>query len=65
VAYAFKDEDVICSCTRLTKKQFLVAIKDQQIASLDQAREKTGVNVACGMCIYIVEKLLTDSLSSQ
>ena len=65
MAYAFKDEDVICSCTQLTKQQFLAAIKDQKIASLDQAREKTGVNVACGMCIYIVEKLLTDSLSLQ
>lgn len=65
MAYAFKDEDVICSCTQLTKQQLLAAIKDQQIASLDQAREKTGVNVACGMCIYIVEKLLSDSLSLQ
>ena len=33
--------------------------------ALDQAREKTGVNVACGLCIYIVEKLLADSLSLQ
>ena len=60
MAYEFKDDDVICSCTNITKKQFLTIIDAENINTLDQARVKTHVNVACGMCVYIVEKLLTD-----
>ncbi|HIL92117.1 MAG TPA: (2Fe-2S)-binding protein [Cycloclasticus sp.] len=60
MAYEFKDDDVICSCTNITKKQFLNVIDAENINTLDQAREKTRVNVACGMCVYIVEKLLGD-----
>ncbi|MBV1898442.1 MULTISPECIES: (2Fe-2S)-binding protein [Cycloclasticus] len=58
MAYEFKDDDVICSCTGVTKKHFLTRIKADNIETLEQAREKTHVNVACGMCVYIVEKLL-------
>ncbi|MEO1889526.1 MAG: (2Fe-2S)-binding protein [Cycloclasticus sp.] len=60
MAYEFKDDDVICSCTNITKKQFLNAIQSENIETLEQAREITQVNVACGMCVYIVEKLLSD-----
>ncbi|MBL4783725.1 MAG: (2Fe-2S)-binding protein [Porticoccaceae bacterium] len=60
MAYEFKDDDVICSCTSITKKQFLKIIGTENINSLEQAREKTRVNVACGMCVYIVEKLLNE-----
>ena len=58
MAYEFKEDDVICSCTGVTKKNFLTRIKADNIETLEQAREKTRVNVACGMCVYIVEKLL-------
>lgn len=64
MAYQFKDEDVICSCTHITQKKFIQAIKAEQISSLEQARDKTGVNVACGMCIFIVEKLLGENASA-
>jgi len=60
VAYEFKDDDVICSCTNITKKQFLNVMDAENINTLDQARDKTRVNVACGMCVYVVEKLLND-----
>jgi len=60
MAYQFKDDDVICTCTSITKKQFLNVIDTEKITTLDEAREKTRVNVACGMCVYIVEKLLAD-----
>jgi NAD(P)H-nitrite reductase large subunit len=60
MAYQFKDDDVICTCTSITKKQFLNVIDTENITTLDEAREKTRVNVACGMCVYIVEKLLAD-----
>ncbi|PCI66808.1 MAG: (2Fe-2S)-binding protein [Piscirickettsiaceae bacterium] len=60
MAYKFKDDDVICSCTNITKKQFLNVIQSEHIETLEQAREITQVNVACGMCVYIVEKLLSD-----
>jgi len=59
--YQFKDDDVICSCKGITQKKFLAAIEAEKISSLEQAREKTGVNIACGMCIYIVEKLLAEN----
>ncbi len=60
MAYQFKDDDVICSCTNITKKQFLKVINDEGLETLEQARDETRVNVACGMCVYIVEKLLAD-----
>lgn len=60
MAYEFKDGDVICSCTGITKQKFLSVIKAEGIDTLEQVREKTRVNVACGMCVYIVEKLLTE-----
>jgi len=60
MAYQFKDDDVICTCTSINKKQFLNVIDTEKITTLDEAREKTRVNVACGMCVYIVEKLLAD-----
>jgi len=60
MAYEFKDDDVICSCTGVTKKKFLNLIKAEGIDTLDQVREKTRINVGCGMCIYIVEKLLAE-----
>lgn len=60
MAYEFKDDDVICSCTGITKKRFLSVIQAEGIDTLEKAREKTRVNVACGMCIYIVEKLLAE-----
>jgi len=63
-AYQFKDDDVICSCKGITQKKFLAAIDEHKIKLLEQAREKTGINVACGMCIYIVEKLLAENVSS-
>jgi NAD(P)H-nitrite reductase large subunit len=63
MAYEFRDDEVICSCTQITKKQFLVTLEAEQITSLEQARDKTSVNVACGMCVYIVEKLLTESVA--
>ncbi|PCI21460.1 MAG: (2Fe-2S)-binding protein [Piscirickettsiaceae bacterium] len=63
MAYEFKDDDVICSCTNITKKQFLQVLKIENIGTLEQVREKTRVNVACGMCIYIAEKLLEESRS--
>jgi len=59
--YEFQDNDVICSCKQVTKKHFLALIKEQKLNTLDQVREKTEVNVACGMCILIVEKLLADN----
>ena len=58
--YQFKNDDVICSCKGITQKKFLAAIEAEKISSLEQAREKTGVNISCGMCIYIVEKLITE-----
>ncbi|MBV1929293.1 MAG: (2Fe-2S)-binding protein [Gammaproteobacteria bacterium] len=60
MAYEFKDDDVICSCTGITKQKLLSVIKAEGIDTLEQVREKTRVNVACGMCVYIVEKLLTE-----
>ena len=60
MAYQFKDDDVICSCTNITKKQFLEVVNEESLETLEQARDKTRVNVACGMCVYIVEKLLAD-----
>lgn len=60
MAYQFKDDDVICNCTNVTKKQFLEAVNEKGLETLEQARDKTRVNVACGMCVYIVEKLLAD-----
>jgi nitrite reductase (NADH) large subunit len=56
--YEFQDNDVICTCKQVTKKQFLTLVEEQQLVTLDLVREKTGINVACGMCIMIVEKLL-------
>jgi NAD(P)H-nitrite reductase large subunit len=60
VAYEFKDDDVVCSCTNITKKQFLEAVNEEDLETLEQARDKTRVNVACGLCVYIVEKLLNE-----
>lgn len=62
-AYQFKDDDVICSCTGFTKKRFISTIESEKITLLEQVREVTRVNKACGMCIYIVEKLLSETNS--
>ncbi|MGB0237876.1 MAG: (2Fe-2S)-binding protein [Cycloclasticus sp.] len=56
--YQFQDDDVICTCKGVTKKQFVSLLNEHQLHHLDAVREKTGVNVACGMCIVVVEDLL-------
>ena len=40
MAYQFKDDDVICSCTNITKKQFLKVINDEGLETLEQARDE-------------------------
>ena len=59
--YQFQDDDVICTCKGVTKKRFLVKLKEQKLTTLDSVRENTGINVDCGMCIVIVEKLLLEN----
>lgn len=61
MAYQFKDDDVICTCKGVTKKGFVAMLKEQKLSTLDSVRESTGINVACGMCVFIVEKLLLEN----
>ncbi len=52
---------IVCPCTGVTKDEIIKAVKEDNLKTIEQIREKTGATSACGRCESVVLGLINDN----
>lgn len=52
-----EDDDIVCNCFQVTKKQILEAI-DAGASTVDEVGAATNAGTGCGGCQSVIENLL-------
>ena len=56
---AMGDDFKVCLCKNKTKKEIIDIIRENEIRTLDELREKADAGNKCGACCEDLEQLLT------